>query len=64
MGVCDEMEITFLSLVLLWIQNYFGLSKLFWSSTNHFGRIQLVLVGYKSYWTGPNHKKLVQKNII
>ena len=28
----------FICLVLPWVQNYFGPSKWFWSSTNHFGR--------------------------
>ena len=38
-------------LVLLWVQNYFGTSKLFWSSTNHFRQVQFVLVGSRSFWT-------------
>ena len=42
--------------VLLWVQNDFGPSKSFWSSTNHFGRVQFILVGSKSFWTGPNYK--------
>ena len=44
-------------LVLLWAQNDFGPSKLFWSTINHFGRAQFVLFGFKSVWTGPNYKK-------
>ena len=30
--------------------------KSFWFSTNHFGRVQLILVGSKLFWTSPNHK--------
>ena len=30
-------------LVLLWVQNDFGLFKSFWLCTNHFGRVQFVL---------------------
>ena len=43
-------------LVLLWAQNDFGPSKSFWSSTNHFGQFHFVLIGSKSFWTGPNYK--------
>jgi len=46
MGVCDEMEITFISLVLPWVQNDFGLSKYLWSSTNYLT---------KMIWTGPKY---------
>ena len=49
----DSYEVTsragYLCLVLLCIQNDFGPSKLFWSSTNHFGQIQCVLVGSKYF---------------
>ena len=34
---------------------------LVWSSTNHFGRAQFVLVGFKSFWTGPNFKNYSRK---
>ena len=47
---------THLCLVLQWVQNDFGPSKLFWSSTNHFGQVLFVLVWAKSFWTGPNYK--------
>ena len=43
-------------LVLLWVQNDFGPSKLFWMGTNCFGWVQFVLVRLKSFWTGPNYK--------
>ena len=45
-----------LCLVLLWVQNDFGPSKLFWLSNNHFGQVHFVLVGFKSFWTGPINK--------
>ena len=45
----------YLCLVLLWVQNYFGLSKSFWSSINCFGRVQFILVGFKSFWKFPNY---------
>ena len=41
-------------LVLLWVQNDFGPSKSFWSSTNHLGRVQIVLLGSKAIWSGSN----------
>ena len=41
----DSYEVTsragYLCLVLLCIQNDFGPSKLFWSSTNHFGQVKI-----------------------
>ena len=36
-----------LSLVLLYVQNDFGLSKLFWKGTNCFGQVQIILVMFK-----------------
>ena len=42
--------------------------KWFWTvqiilveSTKHFGWVQFVLVGYKSFWTGPNYKNYPRK---
>ena len=53
----------FLCLVLLRVQNYFGLSKLFWSGPN----LCLVLLQVqndfglsKLFWSGPNHFGQVQ----
>ena len=43
-------------------QNHFEPSKSFWSSTNHFGRAKFVLVGFKSFWTGPNYKNNPEKS--
>ena len=40
--------------VLLQLQNEFGPSKSFWSSTNHFGWLQIGLVGSKAFWSGSN----------
>ena len=34
--------------------NYFGRSELLWSCTNRFGRVQNILVGSKSFWSGSN----------
>ena len=43
--------------------------KSFWFSTNHFGQVQLILVGSKLFWTSPNHikvspEKKVAKNLF
>ena len=35
---------------------YFYESKMILDLPNHFGRVQFVLVGYNSFWSGPNHK--------
>ena len=34
--------------ILLWVQNHFGQSKSFWSSTNHFVQVQFILVSLRS----------------
>ena len=47
-----------LCLVLLWVQNDFGLSKSFWSSSNGFGWVQFVLDHSKSFWTSVQPKPL------
>ena len=39
-------------LVLLWVQNDFRPSKLFWMDTNCFGHVQIVLVRSKSFCSG------------
>ena len=49
-------------LVLLWVQNDFGPSKQFWTSTNCFERAQFVLVGSKLFWTGQNYKNQSPKS--
>ena len=41
-----------LSLVLLYVQNDFGLSKLFWTGTNCFGQVQIILVMFKLDFSG------------
>ena len=60
--VCISIKCS-LCLVLLWVLNDFGPSKLFWSSTNGFGRVQFILVRSKSFWTGPNYKKQSNLNL-
>ena len=40
--------------------NHFGPTKSFWSGTNCFGLVQIVLVGSKSFWLVPNHFGRVQ----
>ena len=52
----------FLCLVPLCVQNHFGLSKSFWSSTNHFELAQFVFVGSTLFWTGPNYKNIPEKS--
>ena len=45
------LETRFKCLVLLYY-NYFGPSKLFWSCSNCFGRVQIILVRFKLYFSG------------
>ena len=50
---CTSKKLAWFYTLIFWIQNDFGLSKSFWSSTNHFWRVNL-------FWLGPNHFGQVQ----
>ena len=60
-----------LCLVLLWVQIDFGPSKSFWSSTNHFGQVQIIKISpeksnlnlTKRIWTRPKQLGPDQNNL-
>ena len=49
-------------LLIINVLSFYGSNMIldrFWSSTNCFGWVQFILVGSKSFWTGPSYEELV-----